>query len=117
MLTGQRVLVVEDELLIADVLTSMLEELNAVAIELESDLPGALAAAHTTSASVALVDMNLGDDSAWPVIDVLLAREIRVLVMSGDGEVTSTPGRAGLTLLRKPYGYDELAAQLAAVLA
>jgi CheY-like chemotaxis protein len=66
---------------------------------------------------VALVDINLrGGERAYDMIDRLHDRGIRVVVMSGYGDVPLAPGRAA-AILQKPVNDAELLATLLPVTA
>ena len=83
-LDGCRILVVEDEYMLAQDLQSELEGLGAVVIGPEPSLSRALdRLADEPRIDVAVLDVNLGGESAFPVADALIARQVPFLFSSG----------------------------------
>lgn len=105
---GLRVLVVEDEALIALTLEDMLEELGCVVAAVAGVLDEAVAAAETVALDMAVVDANLNGRSARPVVETLRARGAPVLIASGYD--AAELARLGLhaPALRKPYRLADL---------
>ena len=75
-LTGARILMVEDEILIAMQLQSIFEEHGAVVVGPCHTLAEALRRAEHERISAATLDLNLDRDSAMPVAAVLQRRSI-----------------------------------------
>ncbi|WP_225207136.1 response regulator [Novosphingobium huizhouense] len=109
-----RVLVVEDDMLVAFMLEDYLEQLRCTLAGIEMRLEPALAAAQAGGFDFALLDINLNGAMSWPVADVLVAAGIPFAFATGY-RATVLPERfAGLSVLAKPFGIDELAAVLGA---
>jgi len=83
-LSGKRILVVEDEYLIADDLAAELRQHGAEVVGPVASLPQAMdLAAGPAPIDVAILDINLREIQAYPLIDQLRARAVQVLIASG----------------------------------
>lgn len=107
---GLRVLVVEDEALIALLLEDMLIELGADVVGPFASLAAAVAAAGQDDFDVALIDMNLGAERADDVARVLAGRGIPFALASGEPDPAHSLGQTAV--LRKPFTFDDIAAAL-----
>jgi DNA-binding response OmpR family regulator len=112
-----RVLVVEDEDLIAmfveDMLTDMGHEVGAIAARMEDGLREA----ETGSFDFAIVDVNLDGVPSYPVAEVLRARGIPFVFATGYGAAGLDPRFVGASTLQKPFTEADLYAVLAPVVA
>ena len=66
-LTGRRLLVVEDQFLVALDLEQMLRTFGASGIDLASSLSTALAAIERSLPDLAILDVKLGDETTAPI--------------------------------------------------
>jgi CheY-like chemotaxis protein len=107
---GLRVLVVEDELLIAMLLEDMIIELGAEFIGPCLGLAEALEAARQDNFDVALIDMNLGGERADDVAKLLASRGIPFALASGGHDAGHSLGQAAE--LYKPFSFDDVVATL-----
>lgn len=83
-LLGKYVLVVEDEYMIADDITRELEGAGAEVIGPAASLPQALRLiAQAPRLDAAILDINLRETLAYPLVDRLLDADVRVLISSG----------------------------------
>ena len=83
-LKGCRILVVEDEYLLATELCLELAAAGAVIIGPISNVKGALeVVARTEEIHGAMLDINLGGELIYPVAERLQAREIAMVFMTG----------------------------------
>jgi CheY-like chemotaxis protein len=119
---GRRVLVVEDDALVAMLLDSMLSDLDCEVVGPFSTLSAALAflegdAVTAAPADVAVLDLNLDGEPSYPVADALRARGVPLIFCTGYGDADLRTADAGTPLLNKPYRASDLAAVLATVLA
>jgi CheY-like chemotaxis protein len=113
MIEGKRILVVEDEFLIADVAREMLSDLGAQVVGPVGNVEEALAAIAQGGIDAALVDMNLHGKSGAPIVASLRERHIPFVIASGYGQrLAADYGQ----ILEKPYNADTLATAIAAVL-
>ncbi|KHK89024.1 response regulator [Novosphingobium malaysiense] len=81
-LAKKRLLIVEDEYLVAMDLAEAIEALGAVVACIAGDLKTAMAVAET-DIDGALVDVQLGADKSFPLIDKLSAAGIPIILMTG----------------------------------
>jgi DNA-binding response OmpR family regulator len=109
-LAGKRVLLVEDEPIVAMDVEDMLLELGCEVIGPCPRLSAALEAAHFQSIDVAVLDVNLNGEESYPVAQALRDRSIPFAFATGFGE-RKTPFPEAPTLT-KPYGSQQLEAAL-----
>lgn len=85
MLAGSRVLVVEDEALIAMSISAMLTDAEAVPVGPAASVREARQLIRDVAAlDAAVLDVNLADGSATPILEALSARGIPAVVCTGD---------------------------------
>jgi PAS domain S-box-containing protein len=100
--TGNRILLVEDEILVAMMMKDILSELGFVVIGPFSRLPEAMVAAVHEEIDAGIIDVNLGGEFVYPVADVLAARKIPFVFVTGYG-VESIDSRFGdVPIVKKP---------------
>jgi DNA-binding response OmpR family regulator len=116
-LSGRRILLVEDELLVAMLLESILEDENCTTVGPYSDLGSALDAAHRETVDAALLDVNLAGKMVFPVAEVLASRGIPFLLLSGYGTKALPPERSHWPVCGKPFQAEELLTMLRCVIA
>jgi len=107
-LHGQRILVVEDEALIAMLLEAALEDAGCVVVGPYDRLSDALEAARRDDFDAALLDVNLGGEKVFPVAELLAERNIPFMLLSGYGENATPAEHAGWPTHGKPFNTDEL---------
>ncbi|HEX8666762.1 MAG TPA: response regulator [Allosphingosinicella sp.] len=105
---GLRVLVIEDEAIIAMTAEDMLEELGCTVAETAATLGDALAAADREGFDLALLDINLNGAESLPVAALLKARGIPFVFTTGYGSAGSGPEHADAPLVTKPYRLGDL---------
>jgi len=110
---SQRVLIVEDEVLIALDLASTLEDLGHEIVATASDSAEALASARE-GIDIALVDLNLRDGPTGPSLGETLARDwgATVIYLTANPRQVSPCCNGPVGVLSKPYTDDALAATL-----
>jgi CheY-like chemotaxis protein len=113
--TGKRVLVVEDEPMIRLLLDDMLTDLGYSMAAEAGRLDDALAAAKQGEFDVAILDVNLNGQPITPVVDVLVARGVPFLFVSGYARRGIPEAHSRIPLLQKPFQTEGLARALAAV--
>jgi DNA-binding response OmpR family regulator len=107
-LAGLRVMLVEDEDLIAMMVEEFLNDLGCEVTGTAARLEDALAMARTLEADVAVLDVNLNGTLSYPVAELLQTRGIAFLFATGYG-VTGLPGTlAGTPVLSKPFTAKQL---------
>jgi two-component sensor histidine kinase/CheY-like chemotaxis protein len=110
----KRVLVVEDELLIAMLAETMLQQLGCTQVVLAGSCDEALQALARQRFDAALLDVNLGEQTSAPVAVRLAALGVPVVLATGYAPTDRLPAPlAGLPRICKPYAAAALAVALA----
>ena len=117
-LRGRRVLVVEDEYIIAQETTEMLSNVGA---ETLGPVPAVADACQLLAAAdgridAALLDVSLRGEAVWPLVDELLARRVPVVLATGFDAAAIPPRYAALPRCEKPVGMRDLTRALERVL-
>lgn len=112
-----RVLVVEDEMLVAMNIEDMLLDLGHEVAGLASRLESALILARESAFDVGMLDVNLAGQASFPVADVLRERGIPFLFATGYGVQGIAEAYRSATVLQKPFRERDLEAALRAVCA
>ncbi len=115
-LAGKRVLIVEDELLVALMLEDFLGDFGCDVVGPCGTVENALEAVRTEALDLAVLDVNLGGERVYPVAEALAERHIPFLFLSGYGEDAIPPGHADWKVCAKPFRGPELAGMMSAAL-
>ena len=108
----RRILIVEDEPLIAMMLADLVEDLGHEVHDSCDTLDSARAAASQGGFDLAILDIHLGDDAIWSVVDILAANKTPFLLASG-GHLDPPPqAYARAPIISKPYSLEMLGAHL-----
>jgi CheY-like chemotaxis protein len=110
-----RVLVVEDEMLIGMLLEDMLADLGHEVVAVVPRLKDAMAAATKEAFNLAILDVHLHGESAFPVADALIARGIPFVFATGYGERGLPDTYRERPVLQKPFAKEDLERVLKAV--
>lgn len=109
MSAGLRVLVVEDEMMIALLIEDMLVDLGHEVVALAMRLPQALELANTADMHLAILDVNLDGRMSFPVADVLRNRGIPFFFATGYGSAGVEPEyRQRGIVMKKPFELKDL---------
>jgi CheY-like chemotaxis protein len=103
-----RILVVEDEPLIAMLLSDWLEELGHQAIGPAATVASAIDFAVSDSPDYALVDVNLGGTRSDPVAEVLISRDVPFAFATGNAAEGMVHEYPSIPTLSKPYDFEAL---------
>lgn len=114
-LTGKRILIVEDEPIVAMCLEDMLQGLGCLIVGPAARLSEGLALATDEQVDAAILDVNLGKDRSYPIADLLRARSIPFVFATGYGR-TDYAMAPDAGLLEKPYTVDQVRSVLAALM-
>lgn len=109
-LAGKRILIVEDEALIAMSLEAMLESLGCVVIGTASSLEKGLESVRNLELDAAILDVNLRGTRSDPLARKLEDRGVPFVLATGYGAELSRDSH--LPILEKPYQREQLAAAL-----
>lgn len=110
-----RVLVVEDEMTIALMMEDMLLELGHEVAGIAMRLPQAKALAGQAAFDVAFLDVNLDGYASYPVADILRARGIPFIFVTGYGLAGIDPPYHVHRVVKKPFEIKDLQDAIAGV--
>lgn len=106
-LNNRRILVVEDEAMVALLVEDELIDLGAKVLGPAASVEDALAlltaAASDGGLDAAVLDMNLGGESVAPVADALLRIGVPFVLMTGYDEGLGAGPHEGVPRLQKPF--------------
>ncbi|WP_339932173.1 response regulator [uncultured Brevundimonas sp.] len=103
-LNGRRVLIVEDESLVAMLLETILEDMGCVPVGPASTIEEGLAMAGDESTlDAALLDVNVAGQQVFPVADLLKARGVPFIFSTGYGEGGLPDEWRGQSTIQKPF--------------
>jgi len=105
---GRHVMVVEDEALVAMVVTDALMELGYEVVGPFGRPPDALAAIKNGAVNAAVLDINLAGSLVYPVADELAARGIPFVFVTGYGVESVEKRFAHVPVLAKPIERETL---------
>jgi CheY-like chemotaxis protein len=107
-LAKRRVLVVEDEMLIGMLLEDMLVDLGHEVAAIVPRLKEALAAVDRETFDLAILDVHLHGESAFPVAEALIGKKVPFVFATGYGERGLPESYRGRPVLQKPFAKDDL---------
>ena len=102
------VLIVEDNYLLASALVDVLAELGYTPVDCEGSFRGAMAAAETAMYELAVVDLNLNGESAFPILDKLIPRGIPYILATNAHHMDIPVMYSSAPFISKPYGVEQL---------
>jgi CheY-like chemotaxis protein len=112
LLSGRRVLVVEDEMLVLIMIEDMPADLGCQSVTSAATVDKALALINAQVFDVALLDVNLNGNDSHPVAEALSARGVPFVYSTGNTGQSLRDGCSDRPVLKKPFKYEELAAIL-----
>jgi len=115
-LPGRRILVVEDEMLVAWLLEDMLADLGYSVVGPVASTDQALATLDAEAIDAAVVDLNLNGQKSFLVADALTARGVPFAFSTGYGRDSLPDNYQDFPVLRKPFGRGKLGDTLAELL-
>ncbi len=115
-LTNRRVLIVEDEVLIALLVADALLDAGAIVLGPAGTVSEALAllesAVEDGGLDAAVLDLNLAGEGVSPVADRLVALGVPLVVATGYGDDASVAIHTAVSVVRKPFEPDDLIAAI-----
>lgn len=109
MLSGRRILVVEDEWLVLMSIQDMLADLGCESVFSAGAVDQALAMLDAQTIDAAMLDVNLHGERSYPVAAALDQRDVPFMFASGYGAGILPAAYRDHPMLTKPFGEDELA--------
>jgi two-component SAPR family response regulator len=117
-LNGRRVLLLEDNMIVALTVENLLEDLGALHVWTASHIESANDIMDRETIDFAILDINLGEDTSLDLAMRLRGASIPFFFASGYGDDAGlTPELSGALVVRKPYGKQDLQRAVIAVLA
>jgi two-component sensor histidine kinase/PAS domain-containing protein/ActR/RegA family two-component response regulator len=99
---GRRVMIVEDEALVAMILEDQLEELGLSIVATCANVADAMTAIEKSKPDAAILDVNLGGQLVYPVADRLIDRGIPFVFVTGYGRESIDRRYDSIQVLEKP---------------
>src|SRR5947199_1919804 len=113
-LPGERVLIVEDEALVAMILEDQLADLGISVAATCASVPDAMRAIESSAPQAAILDVNLRGQLVYPVADCLLDRGIPFVFVTGYGRESIDRRYSFVKVLEKPVERQALEGLFAA---
>jgi len=102
-LNGRRVLVVEDESLVAMLLETILEDMGCTPVGPASTVDAGLTMATDEQLDAALLDVNVAGKQVFPIAEALKARGVPFVFSTGYGEGGLPDEWRGQAAIQKPF--------------
>jgi CheY-like chemotaxis protein len=103
-LSGRRVLIVEDESLVAMLLETILEDMGCTPVGPAANIDDGLRlAVEETPLDAALLDVNVAGRQVFPVAEALKARGVPFIFSTGYGESGLPDAWRGQPTIQKPF--------------
>ena len=103
LLSGKRVLVVEDEMLVLMAIEDMLADLGCTSIAVAANIGKALELVSTETFNLATLDVNLNGERSYPVAKALSEAGVPFAFSTGYGEHGIGGRHSHHMVLTKPY--------------
>lgn len=116
-LSGRRVLVVEDELLVLMMIEDMLADLGCESVTVAATTEQALALICAQVFDAAMLDMNLSGNSSHSVAEALIARGVPFAYCTGNNGRDTRDRYPDRPVLKKPFKFEQLVEILRPLLA
>ncbi len=110
---GRRILVVEDEALVAMLVEDALVEAGYEVIGPARSVAQAMKLLEGETPAAAVLDLNLAGETSTPVADALAKRGVPFVVATGYGVAGVPPAHRAAPVLPKPYDPADLTATIA----
>jgi PAS domain S-box-containing protein len=109
-IAGNRVMIVEDEALVAMALRDTLGDLGFAVLGPFNRISEAMIALRNNRVDAAVLDVNLGGELIYPLADVLAADHVPFVFITGYGAEEIEPRYASVPILQKPIEVGALEA-------
>lgn len=107
-LQGVRVLLVEDQMIVAMQIEDMLRAVGCKVVGPVGTLQAAIALAHEEALDAAVLDINLDGEEVYPAAEELHARGVPFMFATGYGQSTLPEKWRDQPRLSKPFGREAL---------
>ena len=113
-LEGIRVIIIEDETLVALMISEMVTEVGAEVVAICTSAPAAIAEIATTSFDIATMDVNINGNVSLGIATVLNDRGVPIVFCTSYGHAVGDI--SGALVVTKPFTLDDLKQALLAAL-
>ena len=108
LLAGRKVLIVEDEFLVAALIEDILLDNGCEVVAMASRLDEAVEKAKSLVIDVAIIDVNLNGQHSVPVAEALAERDIPFVLATGYGANGLPKSFPKAPMLQKPFQQEDL---------
>jgi CheY-like chemotaxis protein len=112
-LSNRKVLVVEDEMMIAMLIEDMLDEIGCKLVGPATNVPRALELIGKENVEIAVLDLNLDGQDTYAVADALQQMHIPFIFATGYGSTGLRKEYGNRPVLQKPFQAKDLEIALA----
>jgi CheY-like chemotaxis protein len=116
-LSNRRVLVVEDEMMIAMLIEDMLDEFSCKLVGPATNVPRALELIAKENVEIAVLDLNLGGEDTYAIAEALQQKNVPFIFATGYGSTGVRQEYGNRQVLQKPFQARDLENALAEALA
>jgi CheY-like chemotaxis protein len=116
LLAGRKVLILEDEVVLALLLEDMLRELGVASVRHVSSLDEATTVIGAQPFDAAILDVNIHGQMSYPVADRLAFAGVPSVFVSGYAREAVPARLANVPFIRKPYVLEDICGALTRVL-
>ena len=111
-LSNRKVLVVEDEMMIAMLIEDMLDEFGCKPVGPATNVPRALELIGKESIAVAVLDLNLDGKDTYAIADALQRKSVPFIFATGYGSTGLRQEYGNRPVLQKPFQARDLSTAL-----
>ena len=115
-MNNQKVLIVEDEMMVLIMIEDMLEEFGCQSSASAATSEQAINLLDRETFDAAILDINLNGKRSYEVAEALLLNKIPFVFCSGNAISDLPPQFRNIPFLRKPFSYQALTSQLIVLL-
>ena len=118
LLSGLRVMIVEDEAMVSMMIEDMLGAIGCVVVGMAASLTRGLAMVDDDALALdaAVLDVNLSGEKVYPIAERLAAKHVPFIFSTGYGHQGLAEQFARVPTLTKPFGAPQLEAMLISAL-
>ena len=114
-LTGLKILLVEDEFFVAAFIENILRDLGCTVVGPSAGLAEAIGTAAAEAFDAAILDINLGGESVYPVADFLFENGTPFVFSTGYATLDIPEAYRNFRRVRKPFTIDTLKREILAL--